>query len=131
MYVWFIYSQTSAYEACDRTRTPLQTPTTLETSKKNRPCLIRKASRRAADRTSKITTCFIYFISSVVKIVFIYIFFTQRMADFIKLKRNMNDGKIIFLMPLLKKFCFSFLLDTSKFHVLNKEFIFFSFNFSY
>ena len=37
------------------------------------------------------------------------------MADFIRLKRNMNDEKIVFLMPLLtvfKKFCFSFLPDT-------------------
>ena len=34
------------------------------------PCLIRKASRHAADHTSKTTTCFIYFIGSVVKIVY-------------------------------------------------------------
>ena len=65
-----IYLQASAYEACDRTRTPLHTPKTLETcKKKSTPCLIRKASRSAADRTSKTTTCFIYFIGSVVKVV--------------------------------------------------------------
>ena len=62
--------QASAYEACDRTRTPLHTPKTLETcNKKSTPCLSRKASRCAADRTSKTTMRFIYFIGSVVKIV--------------------------------------------------------------
>ena len=38
-------------------------------AKKSMPCLIRKASRRAADCMSKTATCFIYFIGSVVKTV--------------------------------------------------------------
>ena len=37
-----------------------------------------------------------YFIGSVVKIYYIYIFFTERKIDFDRLKRNMNDGKIIY-----------------------------------
>ena len=40
-------------------------------SKKSTVCLISKTSRRAADSTSKITACFIYFIGSVVKIVYL------------------------------------------------------------
>ena len=61
-------SHALAYEAWNRTHTPLHMPKTLETCKKSMPCLIRKASRHAADCTSKTTTCFIYFIGLVVKI---------------------------------------------------------------
>ena len=32
---------------------------------------------------------------------YIYIFFTQRTTDFDRLKRNMNDGTIVFLTSLL------------------------------
>ena len=46
-------------ETYDRTCTPLRTPKTIETCKKSTPCLIKKASRCAADRTSK-TTFFIF-----------------------------------------------------------------------
>ena len=42
------------------TRTPLLTPKTLETCKQSTPCLTQKASRCAADRTSKKTTFFIF-----------------------------------------------------------------------
>ena len=71
-----------------RTRTPLQTPETLDTcKKKNTPCLIKKASRCAADRTLKQQVFYLslsikhkdltrkscafvyYFIGSVVKMV--------------------------------------------------------------
>ena len=52
--------QASAYEACDRRRTPLHIPKTLEMCKKNMSCLIKKASRCAADRTAKTTTFFIF-----------------------------------------------------------------------
>ena len=118
---WAIYNshQASAYEARDRTRTPLHTPKTLETCKKSTPCLIQKASRCAADRTSK-TTFFIFHFLCNTKIVrenhvylfviwlvqwwklyYIYIFFTQRTTDFDRLKRNMNDGTIVFLTSLL------------------------------
>ena len=44
--------QASAYEACDCTRMPLHTSKTLETCKKSVPCLIKKASKCAEDRTS-------------------------------------------------------------------------------
>ena len=54
------YSQAPAYEACDSTRKPPHTSKRLETCKKSTPCLIKKASRRAADRTSK-TTMFLIF----------------------------------------------------------------------
>ena len=52
----------------------MHTPKTLEMCKKSMPCLIRQASKRAADRTSKTTTCFIYFIGSVAKTV-LYLYF--------------------------------------------------------
>ena len=52
--------QASAYEACDRMHMPLHTPETLEACKKTMPSLIKKASRCAADRTSKTTTFFIF-----------------------------------------------------------------------
>ena len=39
---------------------PLHMPKTLETCKNSMPCLIKKASRCAADRTSKTTTFFIF-----------------------------------------------------------------------
>ena len=55
-----IRTQASAYETYDRTRTPLYTPKTLERTKKSTPCLIKNASRCAADRTSKTTTFFIF-----------------------------------------------------------------------
>ena len=51
--------QVLTYEACDCTRMPLHMPKTLETCKKRMPFLIQKASRCAADRTSK-TTFFIF-----------------------------------------------------------------------
>ena len=42
------------------THTPLHTPKTFEPSKKSMPCLINKASRCAAYRTSKTTTFLIF-----------------------------------------------------------------------
>ena len=75
--------------------------------KKSMPCLIEKASRCVADSTSK-TTMLLSFtfhitersfekimgiVVSLVhwsKLYYIYIFFTQRMTDFNRLKRNMN-----------------------------------------
>ena len=81
-------------------RTPLHTPTTLEACKKSTPCLIQKALRCAADRTSKTTTLFIfhflyntkilrennvYFFISLFqwwKLYYIFTFFIQRITDF-------------------------------------------------
>ena len=57
---WNLGLQASTYEVCDRTCMPLHTPETLEASKKSTPCLIKKASRCAADRMSKTTTFFIF-----------------------------------------------------------------------
>ena len=104
------------------------------------PCLIKKASRCAADHTSRTTMFFIilsstfykiqrsyekimcicYFIGSLVKIVLYLHFLDINDKDFDKLKRNMNDGTIVFLTS-----CLSFLSDTRSFHFLNKEFILF------
>ena len=50
----------SAYEACNHMCMPLHTPKALETCKKSTPCFIQKASRCAAERTSK-TTMFLIF----------------------------------------------------------------------
>ena len=60
IYIYIYIYQALACEACDHTGTPPHTPKTLETCKKSTPCLIKKASRRAADRTSK-TTMFLIF----------------------------------------------------------------------
>ena len=53
------FKQVSAYEVCNRTRTPLHTSKTLEMFKKSTPCLIQKASRCEADRTSKKTVFYL------------------------------------------------------------------------
>ena len=84
-------------------------------AKKSTPCLIKTDSRCAADHTSKTTFFILHFphntkilrenqVSLFViwlvqwwKLYCIYIFFTQRTIDFHRLKRNMNDGTIIFL----------------------------------
>ena len=56
-------------------------------------------SLKYKDLTKKIM-CISYFIGPVVKIVYLN-FFTQRTTDFNKLKRNMNDGAMVFLASLL------------------------------
>ena len=87
LYIWFSWTkfeicfmvmQASAYEACDHTRTPLHTPKLLETCKKSTLCFIQKASRSAADRTSKTTTLFIFHFLYDTKILqedHVYLFF--------------------------------------------------------
>ena len=92
----YINKQASAHEACNRTRTSMHTPKTLEAWKKIRPCLIKKASR-CADRTSKTNVfyvplslkykrsyekimCIYCFIGSVVKIV-LYLHLLYRKDD--------------------------------------------------
>ena len=52
--------QALAYKVSDCMHSPHHTPKTLEMCKKSMSCLIKKASRRAADRTSKTTTFFIF-----------------------------------------------------------------------
>ena len=97
-------------------------------AKKSTPCLIKKASRCAADRTSKTTTFFIFHFLCNTKILqenhvylfiwlvqwwklhYIYIFFTQRTTDFDRLKRNMSDGTIVFLTSLLIALTWNILL---------------------
>ena len=93
----YINKQASAHEACNRTRTSMHTPKTLEACKKIRPCLIKKASRCAADRTSKTNVfyvplslkykrsyekimCIYCFIGSVIKIV-LYLHFLYTKDD--------------------------------------------------
>ena len=104
-------------------------------AKKSTPSLIKKAWRCVADRTSKTLTFFIFhflwntkilqenhaylFVISLVqglKLYYIYIFFTQRMTDFDRLKRNMNDGTIVFLTSLLVTLTWNILLLFSCWH---------------
>ena len=134
--------QDLAYEACDRKCTPLHMPKT-ELSKKNIPCLVQKASRCAADCTSKTSVFYLWlslntkileknhvclFFISLVKIMFLCSLHKgwQSSKEF---KRNINDGTIIFLTSVLtilaSKIVSSFLSDTRYFHVLNEEFILF------
>ena len=98
-------------------------------AKKSRPCLIKKPSRCATDRTSKTATFFIFrflydtkkkkknhvylFLIWLVqwwKLHYIYIFFTQKTTDFDKLKRNMSDWAIFFLTYLLIALTWNILL---------------------
>ena len=96
-------------QACDRLKT--------ETCK--------KVSRCAADCTSKTTFFISHFLTKILrkkscvfvislvqwwKLYYIYIFFTQRTTDFDKLKRNMNDGTIVFLTSLLSVLTWKILL---------------------
>ena len=109
----------------------------LGRAKKSTPCLIKKASRCAVDRTSKTTTFFIFhflyntkflrenhvylFVIWLVqwwKLYYIYIFFTQRTTDFDRLKRNMNDGTIVFLTSLVIALTWNTLLLFSFWHKL-------------
>ena len=60
--------------------------------------------------------CICYFIGSVVKIAYIYIFFTLKMKDFEKLKRNMSDFSDVFTYCLnLKNFASLFFLIQDNF----------------
>ena len=98
-------------------------------AKKSRSCLIKKASRWAADRASKTAAFFIFhflfntkiwkenhvyffFIWLVQwwKLYYIYIFFIERMTDFNRLKRNMSDETIVFLTSLLIALTWNILL---------------------
>ena len=109
--------QVSAYEACDRTLTPLSTPKILGTSEKKHAFLDSKSFKVCG--RSHVNAFFFHFLYNtkilrenhvylfVVRLVqwwklyYIYIFFTQRTTDFHRLKRNMNDETIIFLTSLL------------------------------
>ena len=82
----------------------------MRPAKKSTPCFIKKASRCAADRTSK-TTCFIFhflyntqrFYEKIFwlvqwwKLYYSHIFFTQRTTDFDRLKRNMTEESFFWL----------------------------------
>ena len=85
----------------------------------------KKVSRCAADCTSKTTFFISHFLTKILrkkscvfvislvqwwKLYYIYIFFTQRTTDFDKLKRNMNDGTIVFLTSLLSVLTWKILL---------------------
>ena len=90
-------------------------------AKKSTPCLIKKASRCAADRTSK-TTLFVFHFyitqRSYEKIMCIYLLFDWFMVKIVlflhyiyvlytkddrldRLKRNMSGGQIVFLTSLI------------------------------
>ena len=110
-----VNSQTLAYEACDHTRMPK----TLKTCKK-KACLVWLKKLHGVQQIAHLKQhCFLpptfykiqrsyekkfLFVILLVhwwKFYYIYIFFTQSMTDFDKLKRNISDATIIFLMPLL------------------------------
>ena len=112
-------AQASAYEACIHMRTPLHPPKTPETCKKKKACLVwlkklwgvqqiarlkrffyLPLSIKYKDLTRKSCVFVISFVQCW-KLYYIYIFSTQRTTDFDKLKRNMNDGTIVFLASLL------------------------------
>ena len=122
--------QASTYEASDCTCMPLHTPKSFGTCKISTTCLITKASRCAADHTSKTTMFFffqrsydklskilqqnhVYLLISLIqwwKLYYIYIFFTQRTTDFNRLKRNMNGGTTVFLTTFLIALAWNILL---------------------
>ena len=110
----------------------LHMPKTLEACKKKHalPCLIKKASRCPRDHLPK-TMFFIFqrsykklskishenhaysFVISLIQwweLYYIYIFSTQRTTDFDRLKRNINDWTIVFLMSLLIALTWNILL---------------------
>ena len=111
--ILFRCSQASAYETCERTRTPLHTPKTLDMLKKSTPCLIKKASRCAADRTSKTTFLSFTFyvthkdftrkscvficclIGSVVRIVLHFLYTKEERLR--QIKKKHDCGTIVFL----------------------------------
>ena len=123
-------------------------------AKKSMPCLIKKASRCATDRTSKTTTFFIFrflyntkilpenhvylFVIWLVqwwKLYYIYIFFTQRMTDFDRLEKKHewwnNHFSDVFTYYLnLEHFASFFFLAKDSFMFCVKS-LFFSFNLSY
>ena len=124
--------QALAYEVCNRMCMPLHIPKT-EMCKESTLCLIQKASRCAATCTSKTATLFIFHFLYNTKILrenhvyflfhwfsgetcIIFLFFLhKKWQTSKKLKRNMNDGIIVFLTSSclnLKNFAFFCLSDT-------------------
>ena len=125
----------------------------LRCAKKSMPCLIKKASRCAADCMSKTTVFFIFYFLYNTKILrennvylfiwlvqwwklyYIYIFFTQRMTDFDRLEKKHewwnNHFSDVFTYYLnLEHFASFFFLAKDSFMFCVKS-LFFSFNLSY
>ena len=85
--------------------------------KKSMPCLIRKASRRAADRTSKTATFFMYFIGLEVKIVLYLHFLYLKDGRFhqIKMKHEWWKNHVFTYCLNLKSFASRFFLTQGNF----------------
>ena len=113
-------SQGLVYEACDYTHMPLHMPKTLEMCKKSMPCLIKKLQGvwQIAHLKQQRFLSFTFYKTqrSYKKIMCIYLLFHWFSGeDFImflfsllkgwqtlkELKRNMNDGTVLFLTSLL------------------------------
>ena len=125
--------QASANEACNRTRTPLHTS---KTDVLKKACLVwlkrLQGVRQIAHLKQQRFLSFTLYKTqrSYEKIMciyllfhwfsgdnYIYISFTQRTADFDRLKkRNMNDGTIVFLKSLLVTLTWNILLLVSFWH---------------
>ena len=60
IYIYIYIYKASAYEACDRSARLLTPLKHWRGAKKSTLCLIKKASRRVADRPSKTTTFLIF-----------------------------------------------------------------------
>ena len=125
--------QALAYEVCDRMCMPLHTSKTV-VQKKNTPCLIQRASRFAADLTSKMS---VFYLSLSIKhkdhtrkscFYFLFHWFSGENCMFLfslhkgrqtskELKRNMNDRTFsgVFTYRLNLKNCvFSFFLSDTR-----------------
>ena len=118
-------TKASAYEACDRTCTPLHMPKTLEMSKK-KTCLVWfKKFQEVWQIPHKKQHCFLFLTFYNTKrsykkfmcVYFLFHWFSGENCMFLcflhkgwqtsnELKRNMNDGTIVFLMSLLIVFSY-------------------------
>ena len=120
--------QVSAYEACDRTRTPLHTPKNVRDVLK-KACLVWLKKLQGVRQIARLKQLFYLFLNYNTKILqenhlclcviwllqwwklcYIHIFFTQRTTDLGRLKRNMDDGTIVFLTSLLTSLTWNILI---------------------
>ena len=120
-------TQASAYEACSCMCMPQHMPKMLDVLKK--ACLVWLKKGQGVWQIARLKQRFLsffYYIAqrSYKKIVYlfviwlvqwwklycIYILFTQRTIDFHRLKRNINDGTIVFLTSLLVALTWNILL---------------------
>ena len=128
--------QASAYEACmhahasecDCMHTPLNMPKMLDVLKKahllwlkrlqgvwqishlKQQCFLSFTFYITQRSYEKIVYLFVVWLVQWWKLYYIYIFFTQKITDFDRLKTNMSDGTIVFLTSLLIAITWNILL---------------------